>query len=150
MSLIRFSLILIAPFFAGAVVPWLSPEATGRVALGVIVWASCCVLFVAGFNAGQYAQLPSARAKLHIISSIAVACLALAALFALAIKASLASLIINMFAIVAGHKLLAVTPVWLAMPATTATLLGRLIWVAIGCLLMLAMSVYRYQLAPLS
>lgn len=147
MSLIRVSLILMLPFFAGAVLPWLTPSSASRVGVLTCAWASCCALFFSGLCVGQalFDSKAQAKARLQVVSSIALACIALAILIALALGQTLVAVIISMFALVALQKLVAQTPSWQQLPATTSSLLSRFIWVAIGCMLMLALSVYRVQ-----
>lgn len=148
MSLIRVSLILMLPFFAGAVLPWLTPSSASRVGVLTCAWTSCCALFFSGLCVGQALTSASAqaRARLQIVSSIALACIALAILISLAIAQTLIAVIISMFALVSVHKLLMQTPAWHALPTTTASLISRFAWVSVGCLLMLALSVYRMQI----
>ena len=149
MTLIRVSLILMLPFFAGAVLPWLTPSSAARVAVLTCAWAACCSLFFSGLCVGQVLNEAKlvARARLQLVSAMALACIALAIFVSLALAATLIAIVISMFALVAVQKLLVQTRAWQQLPATTSALIGRFIWVAVGCLLMLVLSVYRVQVS---
>lgn len=164
MNYSRYIALALLPFFAAAVIPWLAPNTVVRVLWVTLVWASVVVVFMAGLaagdalaaNAGSPAgkstisetlkeEGASVRSRPHltVLAAIACAVLAMLALACGVLWHPLLALVVMALTFFSAAKLLQSTYFWQPLNEQQNALFLRVIWLVLGCLLMLFLSYYR-------
>ena len=148
----RYLIIVMLPFLAAALLPWLAPDAVGRVAALSVFWAGVLNVFMAGLIVGDGAQqilqskTPDGRVRLRIISAIALVALTLMAVAFHWVWSPMASIAVMALALYFNSHLLRATTFGSGSGALDHAMFQKYVWVALGCLLMLLLSYYRYYI----
>ena len=150
MKTTRYLIIIMLPFLAAALLPWLAPDAVARVAALSVFWAGVLNVFMAGFIVGDSVQqmlqsdASGGRIRLRIISAVALVALTLMAAALHLVWSPMASIIVMASALYFNSHLLRSTDYGCGISALDYAFFQKNVWVALGCLLMLLLSYYRY------
>ncbi|WP_053980242.1 hypothetical protein [Marinagarivorans algicola] len=139
----RYIVIAIVPFLAAAVMPWVAPDAVARVLLVTLGWTALTVVFIAGLCVGDALAAPVDKARLSVLSALGCCALSILALGAYRIVSPLMALALMTVAFFLAMKLVQATGVWQRLNSQKMIFYRKLIWMVLGCLLMLCLSYYR-------
>ena len=146
----RYLIIVMLPFLAAALLPWLVPDAVPRVANLSVFWVGVINVFMAGFVVGDGAQemlqseASAGRIRLRIVSAVALVALVLMAAALHLAWSPMASIAVMALVLYFNSQLLRSTVYGRAIGVLDYAVFQKYIWVALGCLLMLLLSYYRY------
>lgn len=146
----RYFILLIIPFFAAAVVPWLTPSAVPRVALITVFWLAVINIFLAGFSAGDAAQSlvktagAEGRVRLRMLGALGLAILVVLAAAVYFVVSPMLAIVVMGGVLLLNTRVVRTTQYGKTLTPVEYRFLQKMSWVALGCLLMLLMSYYRY------
>ena len=146
----RYIFIVLLPFLMAALLPWLKPDAVARVAVLSMFWAGVLNVFMAGFIVGDCAQhwlkptLPESRVRLRFVAALGGVVLALMSAALHFVGSPMVSIAIMALALYFNSRLLRATAFGSHISELDYAFFQKIIWVALGCLLMLRLSYYRY------
>ncbi len=143
----RYIIIALVPFLAAAVMPWLAPDTVARVLLITLGWTTLVVVFIAGLSTGDALAAPTTKARLSVLSALGCCALSVLALGAYSVVSPLMALALIAVAFFLAMQLIQITGVWQQLNTQKTTFYRKLIWVVLGCLLMLFLSYYRHSMA---
>lgn len=147
----RYLILVMVPFFAAAVVPWLVPSAVPRVAQITIFWLGIINVFMAGFSAGDAAQSlvksvsREARTRLQLLVAVGLTILVVLAAALYFMISPLATILLLCLVLFFNGQAIQKTQYGQSVSPVEYRFIQKNIWVVLGCLLMLAMSYYRYS-----
>ena len=144
MMLNRLLVIALSPLLGGALAPWLQPASVAVAGLCTVVWVAFVVVFMAGFCvANRVGKTLRPIERLKVLALIMVAFLALAVVAIYWFVSPLLALGLAALLVFLQYKNIQTTQAWAQLAMGTAGFVERITWVAIGCLLMLALSYWR-------
>lgn len=151
MPLAQLAVLILLPYIGAAVVPWLNVEAIPRVLLITVGWAALLNVFFAGLLMGvsfgneRLSEQVSTDIKLERISSLGVFIMLLCGLLSYSLVSPLVALAIVSIAQLLNIRRMVRSDLWLTLSPGLQSFLGRIMWVSVGCLLMLALSYFRQK-----
>ena len=143
----RYLMIALVPFVAAALIPWIAPDAVGRVLLVTLSWAAVFIVFMAGIIVGDVLASDLPKARLTVLSALGCCCLVFLAVGLYSVVSPLLGLVLMAIAFFFVVQLVQITQLWRRLDDQKSALYRKLIWVVLGCLLMLFLSYYRQQIA---
>jgi signal transduction histidine kinase len=146
----RYIIVVMLPFLGAALLPWLAPDAVARVAALTVFWAGVLNVFMAGFIVGDVAlqQVQNAnndgRLRLRAVSAVALVVSTLVATALYFLWSPMVSISLMALMLYFNCRILRATAYGSSVTALEFGFFQKNVWVALGCMLMLLLSYFRY------
>lgn len=143
----RYFMIALVPFVAAAIIPWVAPDAVGRVLLVTLGWTAVFIIFMAGIIVGDVLASGLPKARLSVLSALGCCCLVFLAVGLYSVVSPLLGLVLMAIAFFFVVQLVQITKLWQRLDDQKSIFYRKVMWAVLGCLLMLFLSYYRKQVA---
>lgn len=145
MNIQRLLVIVLLPYLVAVLIGWLSPERLLAVTFILSVWIILLSVFLAGLSLGSCLSTLANNKRTQLVAYVAVAMcvLSLLPVMLLFMRFSIAALLLSVAIFFLTLKNCRSAPLWGLTADATKVLVNRYSWIAIGCVMMTALSYLR-------